>query len=113
MRGYLLEQAYQGHPVMWIGKIFWSFPYFFQINTFKIMSVISIKNYHEYFTEKLQDNKSVQGVKCYDLFISHSSKDRELVRSVVTKANNQGFLDFFENLHFIVCAIMVIMVCIN
>ena len=32
--------------------------------------------------EKLQDNKSVQGVKCYDLFISHSSKDREFVRSV-------------------------------
>lgn len=40
--------------------------------------------------EKLQDNKSVQGVKCYDLFISHSSKDREFVRSVVTKANSQG-----------------------
>lgn len=40
--------------------------------------------------EKLQDNKSVQGVKCYDLFISHSSKDREFVRSIVTKANSQG-----------------------
>lgn len=40
--------------------------------------------------EKLQDNKSVQGVKCYDLFISHSSKDREFVRSIVEKANSQG-----------------------
>lgn len=40
--------------------------------------------------EKLQDNKSVQGVKCYDLFISHSSRDREFVRSVVAKANSQG-----------------------
>lgn len=39
---------------------------------------------------KLQNDKSVQGVKCYDLFISHSSKDRQFFRSVVAKANSLG-----------------------
>ena len=30
----------------------------------------------------VQDNKSVQGVKCYDFFISHSSKDREFFKRI-------------------------------
>lgn len=40
--------------------------------------------------KKLQDDKSVQSVKRYDLFISHSSKDRSFVRQVVEKANTIG-----------------------
>ena len=40
--------------------------------------------------EKLKDNRSAQSVKCYDLFISHSSGDKGFVRSIVAKANSQG-----------------------
>lgn len=40
--------------------------------------------------KKLQDDKSVQGVKHYDLFISHSSKDKSYVRKVVDEANAIG-----------------------
>lgn len=40
--------------------------------------------------KKLQDDKSVQGLKHYDLFISHSSKDKSYVRQVVEKANAIG-----------------------
>ena len=38
--------------------------------------------------EKLKDNRSAQSVKCYDLFISHSSGDKGFVRSIVAKANS-------------------------
>lgn len=37
--------------------------------------------------KKLQDGKSIQGVKHYDLFISHSSRDKNYVRKVVEEAN--------------------------
>lgn len=40
--------------------------------------------------KKLQDDKSVQGLKHYDLFISHSSKDKSYVRQVVEEANAIG-----------------------
>lgn len=40
--------------------------------------------------EKLKDNRSAQSVKCYDLFISHSSGDKGFVRSIVAEANSQG-----------------------
>ena len=40
--------------------------------------------------EKLRDDNSVQGLKHYDAFISHSSKDRNYVRQVVDKANAIG-----------------------
>lgn len=40
--------------------------------------------------KKLQDDKSVQGIKHYDLFISHSSKDKSYVRKVVDEANAVG-----------------------
>lgn len=40
--------------------------------------------------KKLQDGKSIQGVKHYDLFISHSSKDKKYVRQVVEEANAIG-----------------------
>lgn len=40
--------------------------------------------------KKLQDGKSIQGVKHYDLFISHSSKDKNYVRQVVEEANAIG-----------------------
>lgn len=40
--------------------------------------------------EKLQDRKSIQNAKFYDLFISHSSKDKEIVKTVVSKANSYG-----------------------
>lgn len=40
--------------------------------------------------KKLQGDKSVQSVKQYDLFISHSSKDKGYVRQVVDEANAIG-----------------------
>lgn len=46
--------------------------------------------------EKLQNDKSVQNVKNYDLFISHSSKDREFVLLVVKKANSQGLTCYVD-----------------
>lgn len=40
--------------------------------------------------EKLNDNNSVQAIKQYDLFISHSSKDISIVNRVVKEANAIG-----------------------
>lgn len=40
--------------------------------------------------EKLTAEYSIQQIKKYDLFISHSSLDKELVRKVVDMANNAG-----------------------
>ena len=40
--------------------------------------------------EKLNDNNSVQAIKRYDLFISHSSKDISIVNRVVKEANAIG-----------------------
>lgn len=37
--------------------------------------------------KKLQDDRSVQGLKYYDVFISHSSIDKSYVRQVVKEAN--------------------------
>lgn len=45
---------------------------------------------HHKLLQKLQDDKSVQGLKHYDLFISHSSKDKSYVRQVVEEANAIG-----------------------
>ena len=38
--------------------------------------------------KKLQDDRSVQGLKHYDVFISHSSRDKNYVRQVVEGADN-------------------------
>ena len=40
--------------------------------------------------KKLQDDRSVQGLKHYDVFISHSSRDKNYVRQVVEEANAIG-----------------------
>lgn len=40
--------------------------------------------------KKLQDDRSVQGLKHYDVFISHSSRDKDYVRQVVEEANAIG-----------------------
>lgn len=40
--------------------------------------------------KKLHDRNSIQNVKHYDLFISHSSRDQNFVRKVVEKANSVG-----------------------
>ena len=40
--------------------------------------------------KKLQDDRSVQGLKHYDVFISHSSRDKNYVRKVVEEANAIG-----------------------
>ena len=40
--------------------------------------------------KKLQNKKSVQRIKCYDLFISHSSQDTSYVRQVIDAANVGG-----------------------
>lgn len=42
------------------------------------------------FAKKLQDDRSVQGLKHYDVFISHSSRDKDYVRQVVEEANAIG-----------------------
>ena len=45
----------------------------------------------EGLANKLSDNQSVQNMKSYDLFISHSYKDREFVSDVVSDANKAGY----------------------
>lgn len=44
----------------------------------------------EALAKKLQDDRSIQGLKRYDLFISHSSKDKAYVRQMKEKANAVG-----------------------
>ena len=39
---------------------------------------------------RLRDSHSVQNIKSFDLFISHSYKDKEIVSDVVRKANKHG-----------------------
>ena len=44
----------------------------------------------ESLAKELQNSGSVQNMKSYDLFISHSSMDKDKVREVLRKANNIG-----------------------
>ena len=44
----------------------------------------------ELLAQQLRQQKSVQYVKMYDLFVSHSYQDKEQVRSFVKKANAAG-----------------------
>ena len=40
--------------------------------------------------QKLQNDKSVQNLKVYNLFISHSSKDKKVIQKIVEVANANG-----------------------
>lgn len=54
--------------------------------------------------ERLQNRKSAQNKKYYDLFISHSSQDRDPVRKVVEAANVLGmscYVDWTEDNDFL------------
>lgn len=44
----------------------------------------------ESLAKKLQNDKSVQNLKSYNLFISHSSKDKNFVQKIVEVANING-----------------------
>lgn len=44
----------------------------------------------EILAQKLRNSKSVQSIKHYDLFVSHSYQDREKIYGIVAKANEVG-----------------------